>query len=108
MRNSLLHSRVKQEHTGRGEMIFELGLGEEGFSWMEAASKEASGSGTSWIPVLALLSPWLVTLTSPLSLGFPTSPLGAGCTCVSGRRVVGRRLYTEGHWSSTGTQTADT
>lgn len=61
-------------------MTFELGLGEEGFNWMEAASKEASVSGISGIPVLAPLFPWLVTLTSPLSLGFPISPVGTGCT----------------------------
>lgn len=61
-------------------MTFELGLGEGGFNWVEAAGKEASGSGISWIPVLAPLFPWLVTLTSPLSLGFPISPVGAGCT----------------------------
>lgn len=65
-------------------MTFELGLGEESFHWMEAASRAASSSGISWIPVLAQLSPWLVTLASSLSLGFLICPRGLvspGC-CV--------------------------
>lgn len=77
-------------------MTFELGLGEESFHWMEAASRAASGSRISWIPVLAQFSLWLVTLTSSLSLGFLIYPQGAGvsrllCGCketVHGRSPV--------------------
>lgn len=31
MRNSVLHNRIMQEHTGKEEVTFEPGLGEEDF-----------------------------------------------------------------------------
>lgn len=86
-------------------MTFELGLGEESFHWMEAASRAASSSGISWIPVLAQLSPWLVTLASSLSLGFLICPRGAGVS----RLLCGcKETHMAGHQCSTDAQEADT
>lgn len=35
--NCLVHSGVKQEHTGRAEITFELGLEEGKFRWKQPA-----------------------------------------------------------------------
>ena len=72
-------------------MTCELGLGEDSFHWMEAASRAASSSGISGIPVLAQFSPWLA---SSLSLGFLIYPVGAGVS----RWLCGCKETAHGRW----------
>lgn len=86
-------------------MTCELGLGEDSFHWMEAASRVASSSGISWTPVLAQVSPWLVASASSLGLGFLICPVGAGVS----RWLCGCKETAHGRSPcSTDTQEADT